>query len=206
MIARDLFVVMCFVGCVCTQTAPSDAGVLGFDFIHDGFSEDAFVYGSFYGEDLNGDGSLSFISDEPAPFIELTRFDITFTGNSLVPEFSISLDQPDSQAALFYDFEGGPVLGDDPDVLFGLGELMVIVALTDDQAQAYATGQDVVEEFPLGLVQYLDGDLLFQDISPETAVVTPSPIVPEPSGLLIWGFLSVACPLSIRRNGRKRRI
>ena len=54
-------------------------------------------------------------------------------------------------------------------------------------------------EYPLGLVQYLEGDLLFQDISLESAIVTPSPIVPEPSSLFVWSAMWIACPLLVRR-------
>ena len=133
MIARGFLASTCSFCCAAIMAASADAGVLHFDFVHEGFSEGAFVSGTFYGEDLNSDGFLSFISGEMAPFEELTGFDAEFSGNSLVPAFTLSLDDPESQAALVYDLEGGPILGEDTDVIFGLDELMVIVSQSQEQ-------------------------------------------------------------------------
>ncbi|NNM00184.1 MAG: autotransporter outer membrane beta-barrel domain-containing protein [Gammaproteobacteria bacterium] len=72
-----------------------------FTFSQGGFSEGAAINGSFSGEDLDGNGELSQG--------ELTAFAVTFSGNSIVPGFSLGL--PDL-FGLVYRLDGGP-LGDD---------------------------------------------------------------------------------------------
>ena len=71
-----------------------------FTFCQEGFSEGAFISGSFTGTDSNTDGQLAFA--------EVTDLTVTFSGNSIVDPLSFSFAD---FAGLVYDLDGGP-LGD----------------------------------------------------------------------------------------------
>ena len=66
--------------------APGEASadILGFNFFQDGFSEEAFVEGMFFGEDLDGNGQIS------SPEGEVTDFMASFSGNSSAGAFPSS--------------------------------------------------------------------------------------------------------------------
>jgi hypothetical protein len=73
-----------------------------FSFSQAGFSEGAGVTGTFTGSDLDLDGQLSSFEGE------ILAFSMTFSGNSIVPTFSLGLVD---LFGLVYDLDGGP-LGD----------------------------------------------------------------------------------------------
>jgi hypothetical protein len=78
-----------------------------FEFTQDGYAEGAVVTGTFVGTDLDADGQLSSFDGE------LNGFAMNFSGNSLVPAFSMGI--PALVFALVYDLDGGP-LGDGLDL------------------------------------------------------------------------------------------
>ena len=206
MIAHRLVVATCFVWCAISAVSSANAGVLAFDFVHEGFTEDAFISGTFVGEDLNGDGFLSFQTDIGPPFDELTSFSIEFSGNSLVPAFSFNSSLPDSFGALLYDFGGGPRLGNDTEVIGQLAEFALFADNLEAPTYIYGTGRDVLGDYPLGISLAVDGDLQFSDLSTEVAFVTPASVVPEPASLATWGILIATCGVRRRRaNARPTR-
>lgn len=60
-----------------------DAAPVSYNFSHSGFDEGASVTGMFTGEDLDGNGKLSSFRGE------LIDFKMRFSGNNLVPAFSL---------------------------------------------------------------------------------------------------------------------
>ena len=94
-----------------------------FTFVQDGFTAGASVTGSFSGTDTNGNGQLSSFDGE------ITAFAMTFSGNALVPVFSLTFAD---LFGLVYDLNGGP-LGDGLDLdIEGIG--------AEDAAAQYAAG------------------------------------------------------------------
>lgn len=75
---------------------------LAFDFYQDGFDDRASVTGMFVGDDLDGNGQLSSFNKE------VYDFEMSFSGNSLVPAFTLGYSD---LVDLVYDLDGGP-LGD----------------------------------------------------------------------------------------------
>ena len=76
--------------------------LIDFTFVQDGFTDGASVTGTFSGTDNDDNGQLSsFVG-------EVTAFSMTFSGNALVPAFSLTLAD---LFGLVYDLDGGP-LGD----------------------------------------------------------------------------------------------
>lgn len=71
-----------------------------YSFCQEGYSEDAYISGTFTGSDLNSDGQ---ITNE-----ELTDFTASFSGNSLVGPLSFTFE---NLGGFVYDNDGGP-LGD----------------------------------------------------------------------------------------------
>ncbi len=88
-----------------------------------GFKDGAFIEGSFTGNDLNGNGQISPFEDNGA---ELTSLNISFSGNSLVPAFSLVFPGTADGALLVYDVDSG-FIGDDAllfeGISIGLGDL-----------------------------------------------------------------------------------
>lgn len=75
----------------------TDLGGGDFSFIHGGFTDGAFVSGSFSGSDVDGDGQLSSFDGE------LTAFTMSFSGNALVGAFTLDFGD---LFGLVYDFDG----------------------------------------------------------------------------------------------------
>ena len=88
---------------VVTQVSPGN-----FAFSQDGFSGGASVTGSFSGADINADGQLSYFTAPPEPSLplELTDFTASFSGNALVPAFSLTFPELDN-----FNYQLGPTLG-----------------------------------------------------------------------------------------------
>jgi hypothetical protein len=66
-----------------------------FTFSQTGYAEGATVTGRFAGVDLDGNGILVHFPGQIAPPIntlELTEFSMQFSGNSLAPEFDLTVD------------------------------------------------------------------------------------------------------------------
>ena len=110
----------CWLPCFCGNSAASvchpdfsqeliavtPVTLIDFTFLQDGFTDGATVTGTFSGTDNDADGQLSsFVG-------EVTAFSMTFSGNALVPVFSLTLAD---LFGLVYDLNGGP-LGDGLDL------------------------------------------------------------------------------------------
>jgi hypothetical protein len=80
------------------------ANMIGFNFFQGSFSEGASVSGMFTGEYLNNDRFLSSRDNE------ITHVMVEFTGNSLVPTFTLTIKDLE---VLSYDLNGG--IPGDPD-------------------------------------------------------------------------------------------
>lgn len=88
------------------------ASAIGFTFLHTGFAEDAYVYGVFFGEDLNDDGYIAGQLGDIAG--EVAYFFAEWSGNSLASSFSVaSFDPATIQWSISYQLVPGGVLGDD---------------------------------------------------------------------------------------------
>lgn len=94
------------------SSAASAAFERMFEFYQGGFSEGAYVSGTFSGADLNASGRLG---DDQLPFLppyegEVSSFHMSFSGNSLVSSFNV--DYPIArigEPTLVYDMDGGPL-------------------------------------------------------------------------------------------------
>jgi len=75
----------------------TDVGGGDFTFVQGGFSDGAQVTGSFSAADLDGNGQISSFEGE------LTAFEMSFSGNSVVDGFSLGLDD---LFGLVYDLDG----------------------------------------------------------------------------------------------------
>ncbi len=80
-----------------------DAAPVSYNFFQGGFDEGASVTGMFTGEDLDGNGKLSSYRGE------LTDFKMRFSGNNLVPAFSLGFAD---LVGIIYGLDSGS-LGDD---------------------------------------------------------------------------------------------
>jgi hypothetical protein len=88
MFRKNLIIVLVVFGMAACGTATS--AVVKYNFLHSGFADGAIVTGMFTGEDLNGDGFL--VGNEgPAGFNEITGFNMAFSGNSIVPAFTLNI-------------------------------------------------------------------------------------------------------------------
>ena len=95
----------------------TDLGGGNFSFVQDGFSQGAVVTGTFSGTDANADTFLSSFDGE------VTAFSMAFSGNGIVPAFTLGMDGV-LFFGLLYELDGGP-LGD------GLGGGLEGVASVD---------------------------------------------------------------------------
>ncbi|HAB15708.1 MAG TPA: hypothetical protein PLX89_01735 [Verrucomicrobiota bacterium] len=161
-------------------SALSASATTHYRFTQDGYSEGAFISGAFSGIDVNSDGRLYYATDlgsGETAYGELTDFSISFSGNSLVPAFSLSLKHFNSQQLYglnVFSYElGGRWLGDD----FSEGIEMLVQHLGVEYF--YSTGLWVRND-PGGWVDYdvldFSGPLSGADSSPNAARVT---VVPE---------------------------
>ncbi len=82
-----------------------EAAPVRFTFLQDGFDEGARVTGSFTGDDMNNDRRIGES--------EIINFSMEFSGNSIVPAFSLEFSdtRPENSLGFAYDLDGGP-LGD----------------------------------------------------------------------------------------------
>jgi hypothetical protein len=110
------------------------AGAATFSFSQSGFEEGASVSGSFTGDDSDLNGQLSFFTGE------ISDFAMSFSGNSLVPAFSLGFG---NLTGLVYDLDGGP-LGD--------GFLIDIEGIAaSDPSFSYSVGPGPVAECGIGI-------------------------------------------------------
>jgi hypothetical protein len=141
------------------------ASAIPYTFTQDGFSEGATITGMFAGDDLNNDGQLVF-----GPGSELTDFSMSFSGNSIIPAFTLTLAD---LWGFVYDI-GTPFLGDGiTGYVEGIGASSATVE--------YTTGQGP-NMFDGAVINYATGAT---DGSQNLVVVNA---VPEPASLLLMGI------------------
>jgi hypothetical protein len=139
-----------------------DAAPISFNFSQVGFDEGASVTGIFTGEDLNNNGQLSQFDGEVSDFM------MDFSGNSLIPSFSLSFFD---LTGLVYDLDGGP-LGDGLTLhIEGIG--------ADSGLFYYSTGQG-----PLGTDGGQVTDFINTSMSSELVVISTAPI---PAAIWLFG-------------------
>jgi hypothetical protein len=99
---------------VVTQVGPG-----AYTFFEGGFSGGASITGAFAGVDVNGDGQLTYLDNPRIPYypLELTSFNVSFSGNTLAPAFSFGFSQLDN-----FNYQGGPFLGSSGAIVDGLEE------------------------------------------------------------------------------------
>ncbi len=125
------------------------------EIIHAGFAEGATVTVNVWGADSDGDGILSSVPNDPI-FLgstggsltvgdEVSRAELTFSGNSITPAFSATFDRtryptfngPGAYFSVFghfaYNLDGGPVIGDQANEGAVIGDF--------DRPGTYAVGQ-----------------------------------------------------------------
>ena len=162
-----------------------------YDFQQSGFAEGATVTGFFVGEDLNDDGQLTSFDGE------VIDFSMTFSGNSIVPAFTLGMDNLNG---LVYDLDGGP-LGD------GL-ELAIegILALDDVFSYSVGPGPFALCDGQQDCAAVSDGDN--QDTSPELVQVSArSDVAPLAVPIPSWAIVLLALILAsigMTTLGRRR--
>jgi hypothetical protein len=153
------------------------AQVQTFTFSQAGFAEGATVVGSFTGEDFDSNGQLSSFEGE------ISGFQMTFSGNSVVPAFS--LDFADL-GGLVYDLDGGP-LGD--------GLVLDVEGVgADDGTFSYAAGPGPVAECGQGVDCAIVSDGTNTDVSQELIQVAASAPTPVPT-IGVYGLIFTALSL-----------
>ncbi|MEM7522264.1 MAG: hypothetical protein AAF360_00575 [Pseudomonadota bacterium] len=164
-----------------------------FKFSQDGYSEEAAVTGEFTGEDLNMDGVLSFDDGE------LSAFTASFSGNSLVDGFSLTLDDI---AGFAFDLDGSNILGD------GFDEGIITTSFfgSDPGAPGYVTGRGELGSFACSLFAC---GAVTADGTPDftSGFVTTSevdvPISPVPVPNSVWFMLSALVGLGVVHRARR---
>ena len=161
-----------------------------YTFTQDGYAEGAFVTLSFTGSDLNADTQITSFDGE------ITDFSMSFSGNSIVPAFSLGFAD---LFGLVYDDDGGP-LGD--------GLLLGIEGVGANGAPfSYTAGPGPFAECGIGVdcAEVTDG--VNSDFSQEL-LVRGSNAIPVPTlsqaTLLLLILLMYVMSLKLSRQYSKR--
>ncbi len=153
---------------------------MNFSYLHGGFGEGAYVFGMFKGEDLNGDGLITSQNLKR----EVTFIRLEFSGNSLIPAFTVTWDSFWQRGDIIYDLNG--FLGD--------GHQEGLDAPSPGGFYRYTVGPQpwpMQNSCGIGIpcaAVYKNDDFSIRSTSAEMAQITgkPSP-VPEPTSLLYLG-------------------
>ncbi len=155
-----------------------------FTFSQGGFAEGATVSGSFSGEDLDSDGQLASFNGE------ISDFQMSFSGNSVVPAFSLGFAELNG---LVYDLNGGP-LGD--------GQVLGIEGIAaDDATFSYQAGPGPVDLCGQGIDCASVSDGTDTDNSQELIQVGGAAATPVPS-IGLYGLIAMALGL-LMLGGRR---
>lgn len=153
-----------------TLVLSTSVNAVTYNFYQSGYAEGAFVSGTFTGDDLDFNGQLSSFNNE------VTDFTMSFSGNSLVPTFSLGFLDLDG---VVYDLNGGP-LGDGTSL-----EVEGIAAQNSPLALGYVVGLG-----PFGVLCGIGADCAtvanstFGDYSTELVSVSS---VPVPAAVWLFG-------------------
>jgi hypothetical protein len=186
MFRKKIIAVLVVLGISVCGTASST--VVKYKFSQSGYDEGAIVTGMFEGEDVDGDGFLTFRDGD------LAGFSMEFSGNSIVPAFTSNFISPTTDAVI-YELNGGP-LGDFPDENspFGTGEII----FTQHFSAGFDVNKDLCGGKFCGVVNGL-ADSSPYTISSELVKVSA---VPVPAA--VWLFSSGLLALfGVQRNKSK---
>ena len=178
------------IGVLLVWVPSASAGPMAFNFVQGGYAEGAEVTGMFSGEDLNDDDILSSFDGE------ILSAMMSFSGNSIIPAFSLDFDVNARLFGLIYFLDGGP-LGDDlaPPVegIALVSEFFIYLAGPGPFEQECGVGIEcaVVSSF-------FDGD----DFSNQLLTVTAK--VPAPGALALLGLGLTALGAARRRAWQRR--
>lgn len=112
-------------GVLAASMACASASAIDFSFSQSGFSGGT-VSGSFSGEDVDGDGFLSFSIYTPSTDV-ITAFSLVFSGGSSLASFSLGLGDLEQ---IVFKANGDSIIGNDVDPSFGPEGLAAFDALT----------------------------------------------------------------------------
>jgi len=179
--------------CACLAF-PAIAVAETFSFSQSGFSEGAIVTMSFTGTDDDSDGQIASFTGE------VTDFTMSFSGNSIVPAFSLSFPE---LFGLVYDLDGGP-LGD--------GQILGIEGVGATGAQfEYVAGPGPVGLCGIGQICAIVSDPAneAEDTSTELLILnsqgfgsaTPIPTLSEWSTILLSLLFLMIAFVSLRYRG-----
>ncbi|MDH5612971.1 MAG: VPLPA-CTERM sorting domain-containing protein [Gammaproteobacteria bacterium] len=163
----------------------TSTSAITYNFYQGGYTEGAFVSGTFELEDYNQDGQLSSFAGE------LIDFSMTFSGNSLVNAFSISHIETNYNEVVYNLYDLGNFLGDDTNT--GYSSYEQISAATGTgllYGAGAALGELCVSGFDCGVVNNSGaGDYTYEMVV-VSSVPVPAAVWLFGSGLL--GLIGVA--------------
>jgi hypothetical protein len=183
MMCRNYFL-LCLLVLGISVCGTASSTVVKYNFSQSGYDEGAIVTGMFAGEDLNGDGFI--VGNEgPDGFNEVTAFNMEFSGNSIVPAFTLGIDSI-SVGIVAYSLEGGGLLGDDA------GEEIAGSGVVDSSFFLYNTGGPVTgTNIPDGCSKSFCGLVVATDIpSAENYSFEPVIVSAVPLPIAVWLFSS----------------
>ncbi len=181
-------------------TYPVNASLLTYYFYQGGYDEGAYVIGSFSG---TGSSALTTFRHQ------IISFTMSFSGNNLVPSFSLNFDDLDY---LVYIIDGSLLLGDGPDevisatnneFIYEAGFLVNLYTCTElwrklGRGETGPCGWvwDISSDDDLSSISSRTNELVTISLEPIIIVDDDDPIpAPEPSpvALLAVGLLSLFC-------------
>lgn len=158
-----------------TISLSSNAAI--YTFIQEGFSEGAYISGSFTAEDLNLNGEYSSLNGE------ITDFYLEFSGNSFIPVFTASFNE---LFGLSYEFNNGAFLGDDENITaegLSVDGISADISAFIEYSAGLATSIGSCDGVDIcASIIYDSSAGFFEDVSTEAIIVNP---VVEPTAVPI---------------------
>jgi len=177
-----------FIGLLALVVVPMQVSAAVYSFTQGGYSEGAIVTISFTGSDLNSNGQISSFD------AEVSDFSMSFSGNSIVPSFSLGFS--DLQG-LVYDLDNGP-LGD--------GFLLDIEGVAASGAPySYAAGPGPFNQCGVGVDCASVSDGVNQDFS-QQLLVPVARTIPTLSNSSLLVLFSLIIGVAAFRLERLRKV